>query len=86
MRIAIVFGWGAVEETATEWDPLATVTEIDARLWRVNAADGAVLGAIAKEPWTKSGALARLRELSDTHAAAAAAECGCSSPQHSSSE
>ena len=51
MKSAVVVGWGAVEQTAASWNPLATVREIEPRLWVVEV-DGSPIGVIGKPPWT----------------------------------
>lgn len=61
LKFAIVFGWGAVEKTAENWHPQATVEEIEPRLWEVKG-DGIVIGYIGKEGRTVES-LQRAAEL-----------------------
>ena len=60
-RSAIVYGWGAVEKQAAAWDARATVREVEPRLWEARGPDGALLGYIAKEPWTHEELARRAR-------------------------
>jgi hypothetical protein len=46
-KTAVVFGWGAVEQTARKWSADAVCAEVEVRLWVVTS-KGEVIGGIAK--------------------------------------